>query len=59
MIEAGRLINGISDEKLAPQQIADRVLEEIRELSLELGKTLVPEKAPIYDRSTIQNEKLR
>ena len=41
------------------QAIADRILEEIRELSISTPDGRVPEKGRIYDRTSLKDERLR
>jgi 1-acyl-sn-glycerol-3-phosphate acyltransferase len=41
------------------QSISDRVLEMIRDVSLQTPQGLVPDKGPVYERDIITNEHLR
>lgn len=58
-VPAGELVTTELRGKELYQQIADRVLETIRELSLHEPRGRVKTKGPVYDRNTIEDKRLR
>jgi len=58
-IRVEELCSGAARGKTAYQEVADRLLERIRDLSLETPNGRVTPKGPIYSRDIIEEEHLR
>ncbi|MBI5059121.1 1-acyl-sn-glycerol-3-phosphate acyltransferase [candidate division KSB1 bacterium] len=58
-VTAAELTAGTERGRVAYEIISDRVLERIRDLSVRLPGGVVRERGPLYERSVIDNERLR